>query len=546
MKSSDMRNKDNKQGNLQQRRQQPRKDNRSKRVNFDNTRQSKFEKNTDEVRGKFGKDCNDVQWYAASPELLKAACSYNTFTSSGLPVGWKNMAAVPGIMAVHWNPWVNGGDRSAVQQAANSVYSFLVHANSRNYNYDPADLMLMIVAGASLFSQLSHAIRAYGVMQRFNQVDYYTPEALVTAMGFNYTDLRANLSQMWFDINEMINRSRQIWIPDSMPILMRWFWLNAHIYRDAESAKSQYYLFVPKSYFIYQEKTETTGGSLEVVNWPVSANYTWAQFKTLINQMFDALLNAQDRGMIFGDILNAYGKEHIFAISPIASDYMVEPVYNKEVLWQIENSTCLRATPAKVIQDGNGNLYETMTPVPISTWNATKVASRVGLTKAILNFHQVEAPTPEQVMIATRLITLGALISQVNAAEGSNPATYAISPATCGSEFVYGYTMYQYTWNNGTRSLIGTDYEQFVSSTDATALPMVMEWMAFDWAPWFYVIDSSDIQTPSSTSQLYDDYSALPYRAAGDYDYYMTIDTSVLSKMHTAAIYSEFGVPVQM
>lgn len=318
---------------------QGRKDSNSKRINLDNERESKFEK--DMCKGAKWTDArsNDVSWYAKTPELLRAAASLPFSITTGAKPEFTIPEAVPGVLRIRWTPAVGGSDGNPINQAANSKYSFTVHANSRNYAYDPADQMKMILAGSQVFSAIAAGLRAYGIMHRFEQRDYYTPQALVSAMGFSYTDLRSNLANMWYGLNELIARSQQIWIPNDMPVITRWFWLNSNIYRDGGSIKAQYYIFQQRFFWKYVLGTSLESTNLESVAWPDDC--TWSQYLGFVDSLIQPLLDSQDRGIIFGDILKAYGPDKIYALNNIDNTYVVEPVYDREVLTQIENLTVI-------------------------------------------------------------------------------------------------------------------------------------------------------------------------------------------------------------
>lgn len=149
-------------------REQPKKDSKAKRVNFDNERLDKVEKQMRKDSGY--RDCrsNDVLWYAKTPELLRSAASIPFSTTLGTKPEFTIPTAVPGVLQIDWAPTVGGMEARPINQAANSIYSFTVHANSRNYSYDPADQMKMIIAGMQVFSALAAGIRAYGVMLNFS------------------------------------------------------------------------------------------------------------------------------------------------------------------------------------------------------------------------------------------------------------------------------------------------------------------------------------------------------------------------------------------
>lgn len=517
-------------------RKQPRKDSESKRVNFDNTRETKFEKDVQQERhsrkgydkpmkgAKFGGNCsNDVAWYAHTPELLKAAASvpFTDIVGDRMPTG---VHSFPGIMVINWIPNLDG---DALNQSANSHYSFTVHANSRNYQYNGSDQMMMIMAGASLFTALAAGIRAYGTMLKFNGLDKYTPQALIQAMGFDYTDLKANLSNMWFDLNEMITRSTQIWIPKDMPVIERWFWMTSHIYKDAQSTKSQYYMYVPWRYLQLSETGSQYGTSLTVVT--PQQSQTWAQYKTMVNNMFNALLNSEDRGIIFGDLLAAYGADRIYGISGIDAGYSVTPVYDAEVLTQFENSTVNEnCTIDGVFQDSNHVIY--------TKWAGVDVADIESMPgKAVLNFHQLQAPTPEQIMVATRMMTLG---NQVAAASATAPG---IAPLTAGTEIPVRRNIY--SWNYGTTGIsLLTTPDPLLYTTPLSNI-QIMEHFSFDWAPALTTTTESVVSNTLVPGTVGSIGTIDPAYWLMDIDMFTWLDWTTLKKLHTTAIYSEFGVP---
>lgn len=523
-------------GKQRPQRRQPRKDSRDKRVNYDNTREDKFIR--DERKAKWdkdakAKDCNDIRWYAGNSMLLQASASYNVSSSVGeqiitLPSPTNtsgNENSVPGVMAIRYFPYLSGGTGDAIQRAKSDMYSFVVHANSRNQSYDDSDLMMVHIAGSQVFAAYALGVRAYGTMRRFAQEDQYTPEALVSAMGFQYSDLKSNLSKMWFDLNELAARLQQIWIPNVTPVTERWYWMNSHIYRDGNSVKSQYYVFTPVLFYRFNETAEETGSSLDVYPWAPSL-HTWEQYMSMINSLIDRLLNSQDRGIMFGDILKAYGADKLYAVTGVDANYVYEPVYNSEVLTQIENLTVWPiATPSGVIQDDNGVIRTQMTLASASTGYY--------VLASVLNFHQLQPPTPEQIMIATRLKAVGVTCNAVVGTE------FRYAPQFAGTEVVSSIAVTSKYWlADGTNS--------YQSNSLSTLQPLtginLYRWCAFDWAPWVYS-NPTALQLPTAVGSVGAEPGARPY---GDWDNYTFLDAETLRKMHLTAVYSEFGVPSKL
>lgn len=517
-------------------REQPRKDSRDKRVNFDNERMSKFDRTFDKSTD------NDPKWYFNRADLSNNAANHINFIH---PVGYAELIpnsatagtsyAVPGVMALQWSPTISGRNRSIIKQAMDSQLSYVVHANSRNLTYDAQDLMIIELATALAYSFLANMIRAYGVMRKYNGINLYYPDTLIQAMGFNSGDLRNNYNHMLFDINLRIAKMDQFWVPATMPLFERWFWLNTNIYEDAESAKSQVYLFTPASYYVYSEKTSSRGAQLS--ENLIQSSMTWTQALNAMDAMIDALVNAQDRGIIMGDILKAYGPDKIYKINPIALEYTVEPVYNPEVLTQIENASITQMYAGTIVADvTTSDIYSQ--GYTISAANAASINPGPGKYK-VLNFHQKTAPTPEQIMVASRLSCFDTYVVSQN--EGG---TITLAPTIAGTEMIYDGKIYFNRWIDGTRSAVLTSYLNNLTKSTRSLVDW-MAWISFDWAPWIDV-NSTLTSAEWTNIQAGDSVPYVHQFSLGDYDNYTVLQEVDLQDLHTAAILSLFDVPVSM
>ena len=486
---------------------------------------------------------NDVRWYAHNPELLRAAASLPFSSTTGTPLPWDStdddFATVPGVFAVLWEPSIGGDFNDAINAAKETIYSNVVHANSRNTSYGSTDLILTIIAGMQVFSAIANGVRAWGIMKTYDQRNKYLPESLVQALGFDFQDLQKNLSHMWFDLNELIARCSQIWIPNTFPLMDRWYWLNTNIYMDSESVKGQYYVLTQSCFLQYDETTSNQGTSLQWAKGADGQKYvadkpnTWANYMGMINNMVNALLNSTYRGVMMGDMLKAYGADRIFAMQPVPVDYTVVPVYDREVLTQIENSTLASSDINAILQVMDTHRIETQWPAH------SGVEQQAGLYDyAVLNFHQKEVPSPEQIMVATRLTSLGNVVRLM---PGSSGKISNVHQATSGTEIVTGYRYWLY-------KRTGTSYEltkyAYLTYTNSPGQSQMYPQLAFDWAPWVYKVEGGKYQFNTTPAE---GFMPTQVKAAfGDYDNYTTIDVETLKKMHNTAIYSEFDVPTIM
>lgn len=529
--------------------QQPRKDSDTKRVNFDNTRVSRFKRDMSEskeqkedpkgVKGKKGKSAisNDISWYSHNPQMLKSSASLPFSNTVGMSLPWECKYTFPGVMGIHYDISLGGYDSHAIMEAANSTYSYVVHANSRNQSYDANDLMMIILAGNEIFRAIAHAIRAYGVAKTFSQENRYLPEALLKVMGFDPVDIRNNLAQMWFDINRLIAMSTQLWIPNTFPFITRQFWMNSHVYMDGNSKKAQLYLYVPGTFYQYDPTINENGGGLKFIEpWAKNVegntlNWTWSKFNTMITDMFSALLDDQDRGIIFGDILKAYGPDKLYTVSEITADYTVTPVYDSEVLTQINNVVIFRNLGGDIVQHNTGQQgsapiitkkynYRTYDSGNANEINVPNGTASVPL-RPILNFMDKEDPTPEDIMIATRMMVAKYTYSLVGTDHivwpmhtGTEVAnSICVAAFGNGSEGKSLNTIYVDVY---TPALTGANVGRTVSS----------QFAAFDWCPYIYLANA--MPTPSAN----DAGGFSVYNVVGDIENYTFVDDELLRKLH--------------
>lgn len=489
------------------------------------------------VEGDNGKKSNDVTWYSKNPTLVKSAGSIPFASVLGAKLGFagqsvSNPSYVPGIMKITLTPSIGGNlDGDAINQCAASMYSYLVHANSRNYVYTQTDLMLIVLAGASVFAEIARAIRAYGIVKYYKEQNLYAPKAILKACGFEPNAFIRDLGRIWFDLNQLISQTSQIWIPNTMPLIQRWFWLNSNIFIDANDVKGQMYVLDLDMAYNYKETFTEQGGA--VVYYNHDDVETWDSWLTRVQKQIDDLVASEDRGIMFGDILNAYGKENIYALPPVPVDYRIEPVYNPEVLSQIENCTIgtIEKTGA-FFQKSDNRVYSAYVSAPVTSSDYSCVP-----VTPVLNMHTPDQPSPEAVMVATRLMSAGVVhntsIPRLKFGSDDLPAGILYSDgaevSTCGSERVTSIQIY----TTPNTSVVPTALQQYVVAPTSLDSSWIKA-MAFDWHPFVYNVKKLATEWVDGADVV---------NAYGDYQNYVLLSPDTLSKLHTTALMSLFGVP---
>lgn len=531
---------------------------------------------------------NDFAWYNTIPELITTSANFpfgrpvgteislttgiqigggapNTLDYYNDPIlGNTIPTSMPGFMFIHWNPTigVSTNGNSPVNVTARNIYSFVRHANSGAANYDSTDLMIYLLAMDSIYSCYQAAIRAYGYLNLYNAVNRYMPKALVEGLGFDFDDLIANQAQFAFAINNIAYKIGSFAIPNFMSYYLRHMWMNANTYRDAANMKSQIYGFVEDTVFKYDDSYEVgtdnkTFAGLERVDTPWAggsqAKCTVEGWTNFMNELINPILASEDMGIMSGDVLKAFGGNNLFIVAPIDPNYAIDPVYNPEVLTQIQNMTIVGAVAEDTTVKRAGTLLtgDIMQPVNENTgegylysYPAFKDASAANQTNAAMNVTMVdqmltsleEVPSKEFVTVATRLMNRMDYVYNSGDPEAQN--VYYVDESHGLSTEVVSHIEMIYN-NHG--NVVGSDlkgYGLVFGTVEGSFLPSPLQMASvlaalskFDWQP------TVPIQYANSAENVY---FVGFYQDTTNYSIMTSED---LTNIHDAVLMSEFYIP---
>lgn len=507
---------------------------------------------------------NDPSWYYKDANILNDVASFSfnkplgtymdTFeTLSDIPGNryvLDEFGIIPGVlsMKIAPSPGISLDAQSPMNLAATNAYSYVRYKNSGSVNYDSPDLMLYLLAMDSIYSCWNWLKRIYGLASTYSQTNRYLPKALLVANRVDMDDLLNHLADFRAYLNVKANEISAFCVPATMSYNIRHSWLFSNVYTDSNTRKAQTYIYVPAWFYKYDEMTSSKGGQLVPLNvtqdWTYSSTepnlFKVSELKNILNTMLEAVNYSEDIGIMSGDILKAYGDSGLFKVSTFEPDYRVEPVYNREVLTQIEN-----ANPIALVAGDYVNFKITQNP----DTNWIEYNPKFGMTgpgtynRGWVNFHW-DNPTPADVMVATRL--------KVTYTFETDPSADAYI-TSCGSEILTNWEIYGYTYGSDGRAFvkspIGTQpYLQVyqmsaVLNSDAAltpdqqaqcarALAAYAALIAFDWAPQhlftYYHVGNQHSLVCGST---------------WDWDNYTQLSQSNIEAMNLVALLSEFNVP---
>lgn len=515
-------------------------------------------KGVSSLGGLIGK-ANDPSWYNLNADLVRDVASIsfnlpqgsvNALPSRKTQIG-RMTEAIPGILALGFVPTLgktNNVDEAQPQNiAARSIYSYVRYNNSGARNYDAPDLMMYLLAMDSAYMMYATMVRLYGLLQHANSKNWYLPKALITAMGYDFTDFIQNMAQLRAYINSYAQRISAFNVPNIMPYYARHTWMVSNVFKDSELDRAQLYVFVPRYYYSYDNKAGNLIPNL-FLN-PRSPSYS---FQTLIGaceNILTSIVRSEDIGIMSGDILKAYGEEALYKVGMVEPDYKLEPIYSQEVLSQINSAFILpdpinfedtytitqdESTGAITQKLDNFKIMDTKKYLGIAAPNAPNI------TEAVINI-QWENPTPDDVMVASRLAISGTIKGWQDKDPSAKKYALVIQLDAAGSEVIQGANLFYY--NAGGASLVN---KTLVSLDSIVATSLVADnsiklnayrrYQAFDWAPIIYcdivtVKDNGDLMYQSGYSSL-------------DVANYAILASDVVQRLHSVAIQSLFGIPL--
>lgn len=482
---------------------------------------------------------NDPSWYIADEQLLKdvASISYAAATGAWYDMGYNtvpgiegNCAVIPGIMSmkIYPGPGKSHGKSDAVNIAANMIYSRIRSVVSGTRPYDAPDLMMYILGADHAYMYLSWMQRLYGMMNVYSSMNRYMPNDLVSANGVNPNNLRANMARFRTYINQYALQLSVLYVPADIPLFSRHYWLYQNLWTDADSAKAQFYMYVPYGFGVYEETASAKGGVIRCVSLESlsEADLTVDDIITFGNRILNNLIMSEDIATISGDVRKTYGEGNSLSASTIDEVYSVIPTMNKEILSQIENLTVYGLDPKSldVVQDPNTNII---------TWETKFAANNV---KDAINDHinaglvylssHGDATSPADNLVMTRLHAL----YSYHGAVGDEQAYYDID--SCGSEIVMQVEVHFHAKdaNHAVDPVKVSTVVLFGQPNATVPINMLNSVSKFDWHPLMYTYVYTNNQS------LYSGVNA-------DLDEYAIVPSDVIKGLNDIAILGELGVP---
>lgn len=531
--------------------------------------------NREEAARDYDSPRNDVSWYSRNPNLLVAAGSFPfpyrpgmkmDFGTATAKVGEQTLQGtrnfrVPGILTLDWLPSI-GYSESATDPAsimAKEIYAKVRSKYSGSLDADAPDFVVYLGALDSLFSYIAWLKRLYRVMNAWTPENYVLPEVVLSAMGLTSADiqsLREDRVKLWQNINELVLQSRKFTCPASMDLFNRHYWMSDNVYTDENTINSQFYMFNLKAVYQFAMLNMPDGNpgpGLQMVAMPTISNPTTDVMTTdrlykFGRGLIDALVAWDDAYTINGYLMRAYEGVPSFIVDELPVDQPFNPVYEPEVLAQIENSRTIPA--ASVITDFSG-FNVTQDVVTNAVISKPSYTTELGYDSGEeFETQGYMVPPTLSVRSTTPTVADSVIASRLQAAltdvtiTGTGTAAKATATIVAGTEIPLVWRMLeapaasrQVAFRNNvvrqTATFVNLDT---VTTADQlqSQITSLLGWMAieqYDWHPFIFL---SGLYTIDGTTNV-------TFRIVGDTHNITTITVEDLRNLHKICVYSELN-----
>ncbi len=380
---------------------------------------------------------NDPEWYIPTDKIAQdsAALSYEFYAGTDYEMkksDWRlqnhvfnlssNTVSAPGIAIYKYIPVYGTSNKvtSTLNQTANALYKIVRKANSGAKNYEPADMMLYIMALDQVYLMLHEARRIMQMVNEYYFNNKLIPEKLIQALGYDHKHIMDNQATIRAKLNTLISWANSYAIPKDFNIYARRAILATNIFVDDSDKMTQF--FVPESdgYFILDERALSTGGCLiYVAKSDIAGKFTatgcvmntadlnnvgasevrnqlkMMDFLDFIEQAIGNLSASQDVNVISGDILKAYTESQVYTIKEFSMDERINVAHDTTILEQFKNSIVLDvpgATLDYTVSNGfsRGEIHENIHINPLFSSLKFKMTKPSGSTSTKQHFYSTQ------------------------------------------------------------------------------------------------------------------------------------------------------------
>lgn len=316
-------------------------------------RRSSMDDYVDSTRS--GSYVNDPSWYIPDPSLREslAQWSFSQVAGEDLVANNGDVAKYPSIMKMKLEPSpepsdvnVKGGfskynyKYSGLNAASRNLYNAMSSLTGRTSAYTPDDISILLLGMGEVISMFAFVRTIMHIPYMINLKNKTIPDCLCKAFGIDPVDLRRNIANYRSQYNTLVTQAQNIILPGNIPYFLKCNEIYSHIYADSEADTAQMYIFSPRTTWLLEEKTATTGSKLVTTNAEdgfVGRNLSY--YLDLIADMISRFQTSSTYNIVGQDLLHLNSKTNmpLYGYNYLPEFESMQVEYNENALLQIHN-----------------------------------------------------------------------------------------------------------------------------------------------------------------------------------------------------------------
>nr|AVX53305.1 putative capsid [Marmot picobirnavirus] len=229
---------------------------------------------------------------------------------------------------------------SYVQRAADAFFNYYTQGYTTGVDFEAPDVLMAVIAAASLSSVMLEMKRPFGLMHTFLQWNKGYAQRMVEALGLDFQDLKDNLAVFRTQYNLRVSTfNSTIAIPKSFMLLLQWGFIAGNVFTDTSSAEfSTAYAWKIRNAVQYNPTKLRTGSCLTWFSMQNESNTPLkiSEWFNKVDQLF-ASFNDSDIRNMFGSIRRIYNPSDLLTLSEIDAEYDTSLLQHDTVAMQLHN-----------------------------------------------------------------------------------------------------------------------------------------------------------------------------------------------------------------
>lgn len=299
-------------------------------------------------------------YYDDDPQLLNDMASIPMAYATGLPISINGERyVVPGVRVLYTRPSVSltMSAEASLNATAVKQFSFFRATVSSRLPYQAPDLMIYEMAAGQLYSYIKWCQRVYGTsVSLYVNENRYTNRTLLQVQGVSPDSMVEHLADFRGWLNMFISKVQALSVPATIKYFRRMAMVYGSYYTEGESVKDQIYMYSPLGFWYYNDGNNANVGANLVYTplldaepgEPTTAGsivqHDLLTYKDLMdygNKMLASIYASESIAIMSANIQRAYGAANIINLQLVPEFYTMTPVYDINVLEQMQNATVM-------------------------------------------------------------------------------------------------------------------------------------------------------------------------------------------------------------